>query len=91
MPLVKGLDNPCFALGRTAAPIPWGNSVLRVQVILLLAVPETDARGYMTLILSLSRLSEGNQRLDRLLKAKDSFEIFDLLRQVRIPMHRAAT
>lgn len=88
--LVKGLDKPCFALGRTAAPIAWGNSVLRVQLIFLVAAPETDARAYMTLILGLTRLSRDSQLLERLLKAKDSFEIFDLLRQVRMPMNRAA-
>ena len=86
--LVKGLDKPCFAVGRTAASVAWGNSVLRVQAIFLLAAPETDARAFMTLILGLSRLSKDSQLLDRLLKAKDSFEIFDLLRQVRMPMSR---
>jgi mannitol/fructose-specific phosphotransferase system IIA component (Ntr-type) len=86
--LVNGLDKPRFALGRTAAPIAWGNSLLRVQLIFLLAMPETDARVYMTLILGLSRLSKDCQLFDRLLKARDSFEIFELLHHVRIPGNR---
>ena len=87
--LVKGLEKPCFALGRTAAPIAWGNSVLRVRLIFLLAAPETDARAHMTLILALSRLSKDTPLLERLLKPKASFEIFNLLRQVRMPLNRA--
>jgi mannitol/fructose-specific phosphotransferase system IIA component (Ntr-type) len=86
--LVKGLDKPCFALGRTTAPIAWGNSVLRVQLIFLLAAPETDARAYMTLILGLSRLSRDSRLFDQLLKAKGSLEIFELLRQVGTPVNR---
>jgi len=88
--LVKGLLNPCFALGRTRVPIAWpGTSLLRVQLIFLLAAPETDARGYMTLILGLSRLSKETQLLDRLLKAADASQIFDLLRQVKMPGSQA--
>jgi mannitol/fructose-specific phosphotransferase system IIA component (Ntr-type) len=88
--LVKGLDKPCFALGRAAAPIAWvGNNMPRVQVVFLLAAPETDARAYMTLILGLAKLSKDSHLLDRLLEASGSLEIFDLLRQVRMPAHRA--
>jgi len=87
--LVKGLDKACFALGRTRAPIAWGNSALRVQVIILLAVPETDARAYMTLVLGLTRLSKETELLDRLLKAGDPLEIFDVLRQVKMSVNRS--
>jgi mannitol/fructose-specific phosphotransferase system IIA component (Ntr-type) len=87
--LVKGLERPCFALGRTAAPIAWGNNVLRVQVIFLLAAPETDARAYITLVLALARLSRETHLLDRLLKTSDPLEVFDVLRQVRMPVHRS--
>jgi len=88
--LVKGLDNACFALGRTRAPIAWGNSALRVQMVFLLAAPETDARAYMTLVLGLTRLSKETERLDRLLKASDPLEIFDVLRQVKMSVNRSA-
>ena len=88
--LVKGLQKPCFALGRATGPIAWvGNNALRVQLVFLLAAPETDARAYMTLMLGLARLSRDIQLLDRLLKADASSEIFNLLRQVRLPASRA--
>jgi mannitol/fructose-specific phosphotransferase system IIA component (Ntr-type) len=87
--LVKGLDKPCCALGLTVVPIAWGNSGLRVQVIFLIAAPETDARAYITLVLGLARLSRETHLLDRLLKTSDPLEIFDVLRQVRMPVYRA--
>ena len=87
--LVKGLDKPWFALGRTSAPMAWGNSGFRVQLIFLLAAPETDARAYMTLVLGVIRLSREAKLVDRLLKAKDSPEIIELLRHVRMPGGRA--
>ena len=88
--LVKGLDKACFALGRTRAPIAWGSSVLRVQMVFLLAAPETDARAYMTLVLGFSGLSREPHLLDRLLKASDPLEIFDVLLQVKMPINRSA-
>lgn len=86
--LVKGLDKPCFALGRTTAPIAWGSSVLRVQLVFLIAAPKTDARAYRTLRLGLIRLSREAQLLDRLLGAKDPLEIFELLRRVSMAGNR---
>ena len=89
--LVKGLHNPCFALGRAAAPVAWvGNHLLRAKLIFLLAVPETDARAYVTLVLGMARLSKETQLIDRLLKAMNSFEILELLRQVRMPVYCAS-
>ena len=87
--LVKGLDKPCFALGRTPKPIVWvRDNLLRVWMIFLLGVPSTDARVYITLIRSVARLSNDVQLLDQLLKAKDSFEIIELLREVKLPVSR---
>lgn len=89
--LLKGLNKPCFALGRPTAPIAWvDNRGHRVQLIFLLVTAETDARTYMTIILGLARLSKESELLDRLRRVKDSFEIFDLLRQVRMPVNRIA-
>ncbi|MCI0746471.1 MAG: PTS sugar transporter subunit IIA [Verrucomicrobia subdivision 3 bacterium] len=90
--LVKGIDKPSFALGRTPKPIAWvRNTLLRVRVVFLLSVPETDARPYIMLIRGVARLSEEAELLEELLKAKDSFEITNLLRQVKLPMNRAST
>ena len=90
--LVKGLDKPCFALGRTPKPIVWvRDNLLRVRIIFLLGVPETDARVYITLIRGVARLSKDVQLLDQLFEAKDSFEIFELLRQVKLPVGRASS
>jgi mannitol/fructose-specific phosphotransferase system IIA component (Ntr-type) len=87
--LVKGLDKPCFALGRTPKPIVWvRDNLLRVRLIFLLVVPETDARAYITLIRGVARLSKDTQLVGHVLKAKDSFELFELLRLVKLPVNR---
>ena len=89
--LVKGLDKPCFALGRTPKPIAWvRETFMRVRLIFLLGVPETDARAYITLIRGIARLSKDIQLVDHVLKAKDSFELIELLRQVKLPVNRIA-
>jgi mannitol/fructose-specific phosphotransferase system IIA component (Ntr-type) len=89
--LVKGLDKPCFALGRTSKAIVWvRDNLLRVRLIFLLAVPETDARAYIALVRGVARLSKEIQLLDGLLKARESFEMIDLLRQVKLPANPAA-
>jgi mannitol/fructose-specific phosphotransferase system IIA component (Ntr-type) len=89
--LVKGLCKPSFALGRTHEPIVWvGNPVVRVQLVFLVAAPETDAHCYMTLILGLARLGKDSQLLGRLLTAKDSFEMVALLRHVGLPVMRTS-
>ena len=82
---VKGIDNPCFALGRAHTPIAWvGHQPLRVRWIFLLAAPETEAQSYLTLLAALARLSADTPLLDRLLKASHSLEILELLRRVNM-------
>lgn len=89
--LVKGVDKPCFALGRAAPSIAWvGNNSPRVRLIFLFATPETDARAYMKLILGVARLNKETPLVDHLLRAVDPFDIFNVLRQVKIPTGRAA-
>ncbi len=81
---VKDLAKPCFALGRSLAPIPWPRDKRGVQMVFLLAVPETDVRGYMTLMTGLARLSKNKGLQDTLMRASDSFEVLNVLRQVTL-------
>ena len=84
--LVKGLDKPCFVLGRSAPPLVW-MSIDRqsVSLVFLFAIPETDAWTYMNLICGLARLSKAPQLVEQLLKASDTFGILNVLKQVKLP------
>jgi mannitol/fructose-specific phosphotransferase system IIA component (Ntr-type) len=86
--LVNGLSEPCFALGRWAAPVVWMKSDRRlVSLVFLFAVPETDARAYMILVSGFARLAKESRLLDQLIAAQDTFQILDVLRQVKLSSH----
>ena len=88
--LVKGLETACFALGRSTAPMVWmAKDKQRVQLVFLLAVPETDARAYMTVISGLTRLSKDARSMEGLLKAADTFEMIEVLKQVKVRINQA--
>jgi mannitol/fructose-specific phosphotransferase system IIA component (Ntr-type) len=82
---VKGLNKPCFALGRWASPVIWMKSDrLQVNLIFLFAIPETDVPAYLNLIYGVARLSKAPRLVEQLLKASATFEIFNVLKQVRL-------
>lgn len=88
---VKFLERPCFAVGRAAAPMRWvAQSGQRVEMVFLFAIPETDARGYTALISGLACLSKDHLLLESFLKASDSFQMFEVLRQVKLRAYPAA-
>ena len=60
-----------------------------VRLVFLLAVPAIDAGNYILLIGSLARLSLDLSRLERLHNARDSVEMFDVLKEVRLPSGRS--
>jgi mannitol/fructose-specific phosphotransferase system IIA component (Ntr-type) len=83
--LVKGLEKPCFVLGRCPSPIIWMKSDRQqISLVFLFAIPETDARAYMNLISGLARLSREPRLVEELLKAGDTFEILNVLKQVNL-------
>jgi len=81
----KSLDRPWFALGRSEKPMQWSAQIReKVQLVFLLAVPQTNAGTYLTLVAGLARLSKDGELIGRLLNAHDSFEMFEVLRQVKV-------
>ena len=83
--LVKGLDKPCFVLGRCPSPMIWMKiDQKRVSLVFLFAIPETDARAYMNLISGMARLSKAPRLVERLVKAGDTFEMLNVLKQVNL-------
>lgn len=86
---LPGLRQPVFALGRSDPALAWGTRGTQpVQLVFLLAVPATDAAHYLHLISSLARLDREPSFLDRLRGTRDSSEMHDLLRQVRVQTSR---
>jgi mannitol/fructose-specific phosphotransferase system IIA component (Ntr-type) len=74
-----------FAFGRTPEPIVWGaKSSWRVQLIFLLAVPATDAAGYLHLLASLARLGQQPEVLAQLCAAEDARASLAVLESIKI-------
>ena len=74
-----------FAFGRTPEPIVWGaRSAWPVQFIFLLAVPATDAAGYLHLLASLARLGQQPERLAQIRSAKSVEAILAALEKIRL-------
>jgi mannitol/fructose-specific phosphotransferase system IIA component (Ntr-type) len=83
---LHGIPRLSFALGRSAAPMKWfGDTVHRVKLVFLVAVPETDGASYLTLISGLAKLSQHPLRVESLLQAPDSKAIFEILHQIHLP------
>jgi mannitol/fructose-specific phosphotransferase system IIA component (Ntr-type) len=74
-----------FAFGRTPEPIVWGaRSAWPVQFVFLLAVPATDAAGYLHLLASLARLGQQPERLAQIRRAESVEAILAALEKVRM-------
>jgi mannitol/fructose-specific phosphotransferase system IIA component (Ntr-type) len=80
-----GIKRLQFAFGRSPEPIVWGaKSLWPVQFIFLLAVPATDAAGYLHLLASLSRLAQQPERLAQLRSAESAEAILAALGKIRL-------
>jgi fructose PTS system EIIBC or EIIC component len=66
-----GIKHLQFALGRVPEPVIWGaKGIWRIQLVFLLAVPATDAAGYLHLLASLARLGQQPERVAELRSAE---------------------
>jgi mannitol/fructose-specific phosphotransferase system IIA component (Ntr-type) len=82
---LAGIKRLQFAFGRTPEPIVWGaKSSWPVQFVFLLAVPATDAAGYLHLLASLARLGKQAEHLAQLRTAEDAEAIMAVLQTVRL-------
>ncbi len=80
---VKGLGDVCFALGRSDTPLEWfGRTSLRVRMVFLFAVPETDATTYLTLVSGLGRLAQDANLIQGLVSASDGDAMLNILGRV---------
>ena len=82
---LSGVKQLRLALGRAPEPIVWAAKGLRpVQLIFLLAVPATDAAGYLHLLASLARLGQQPDLLAQLRAAERAEEMLSVLERVRL-------
>jgi mannitol/fructose-specific phosphotransferase system IIA component (Ntr-type) len=82
---LSGVKRLQFAFGCTPEPIVWGaRSSWPVQLVFLLAVPATDAAGYLHLLASLARLGQQPELLAQLRGVEDAEAILGVLQKIRI-------
>jgi len=83
--VVQDLAQPCFALGRCAAPVAWSQGLKpSVHHVFLLAVPKNYASDDRALEAGLMRLNTDQSLRLRLAGARDCGELFDVLNQVKL-------
>jgi PTS system fructose-specific IIC component len=81
----SGVKQLQFAFGRTAEPIMWGvKGSWPVQFIFLLAVPATDAAGYLHLLASLARLGKNPEQLEALRNGTDAGSLLGVLERIKL-------
>jgi mannitol/fructose-specific phosphotransferase system IIA component (Ntr-type) len=82
---LSGIKHLQFAFGRTPEPVIWGaKGSSKVQLVFLLAVPATDAAGYLHLLASLARLAKERERLAELRFAEAPQDIFAVLQKIKL-------
>lgn len=81
---LSGIKQLQFALGRTAQAVLWGaKGPERVDLVFLLAVPATDAVGYLHLLASLARLGQSAADLNALRAAPDGPAMLAVLERAK--------
>jgi mannitol/fructose-specific phosphotransferase system IIA component (Ntr-type) len=82
---LSGVKRLQFAFGRAPEPIVWGGrSSWPVQLVFLLAVPATDAAGYLHLLGTLARLGQQPEFLAQLRSADGAEAILTVLDGMRL-------
>jgi len=82
---LNGVVTSSFAYGKASAPLIWGTRPsCTVQHVFLLAVPATDAAGFLQLLSALARLGREEQLLDRLSGGRNPEAIFEFFKQIKV-------
>lgn len=82
---LSGVKQLQFAFGRAPQPVTWGGKHCSpVQLVFLVAVPATDAAGYLHLLASLARLGQQAGLLAKLRSAESSDAVLAVLDQIRL-------
>ena len=82
---LPGLQELCFALGRSGETLTWGTRAARpIRLVFLIAVPATDSIQYLLLISGLARLAKDSRLVEKLHAGQDTAQILEVLQQVKL-------
>ena len=82
---LSGIKQLRFALGRSPEPvICGGKGAAPLRLIFLIAVPATDAAGYLHLLASLARMAQSPQIFSELLSAQTAGAMLAVLSKIGI-------
>jgi PTS system nitrogen regulatory IIA component len=82
---LHGVNQSSFAFGRAPQPFPWGTRPSSsVQYVFLLAIPATDAAGFLQLLSALARLSQNPALLEQLRSCSSAEEILRTFQGVQV-------
>lgn len=81
---LAGPGRMALALGRSSEPVIWFGAVHAVRLIFLVAVPETAAAEYLTVVAGLARLSQDRARFGQLLEAPDAEAMLAVLARIEL-------
>jgi mannitol/fructose-specific phosphotransferase system IIA component (Ntr-type) len=82
---LQGIAQLSFALARSSQPLVWFHEGgIRPQTVFLFAVPEGEARTYLSLVAAVARLNQNRVLLEQLRRAPDGKSMFKVLEQVHL-------
>jgi mannitol/fructose-specific phosphotransferase system IIA component (Ntr-type) len=82
---LNGVKHLQFAYGRSPEPVIWGSKGSgKVQLVFLLAVPATDAAGYLHLLASVARLAQQPDCLAELRNAETPQAVMAVLQKIKL-------
>jgi PTS system nitrogen regulatory IIA component len=82
---LNGVTQSTFAFGRAPEPLAWGNRPSSpVQLVFLLAVPATDATGFLQLLSALAKLGQEEQLLTQLRMQESAGSVFEIFKQIKV-------
>jgi mannitol/fructose-specific phosphotransferase system IIA component (Ntr-type) len=82
---LNGVVHSGFAFGRSTEPFVWGTKgSAAVRFVFLLAVPATDAAGFLHLLSALARFGQQEGLLAALGSQQTAEEIFELFKQIKV-------
>lgn len=88
---IASLKQPWFAMATCLHPIAWGDTgSTPIRFVVLIAVPESDASSYLTLLSGIARLSSQSGLKNDLQNCRHGSEMLGVLNQIQIPSGRKA-
>lgn len=82
---LNSLTEASFAFGRIEEPISWGSRPSQpISLVFLLAVPATDAAGFLQLLSALAKLGKQDGLLNELRSLDSPEGIFELFKRIKV-------